>query len=121
MIHVAILDDYQSCAKAMADWTDIETRAKIVTFTRSFPDENALVEAIGDFEVLCLMRERTPFPRTVLERLPNLKRIVLTGRRSQTLDIQYLGERGVSIDFTGMGPTSHATPELAIGLMFSLA
>jgi phosphoglycerate dehydrogenase-like enzyme len=120
-MRVAILDDYQDYAKTAADWSETKRRAEIVTFTRPFADPTALVDALRDFDVICMMRERTPFPREVLEKLPNLKHVVLTGRRSQTLDIAYLKERRIGIDYTGAGPAAHATPELAIGLMFALA
>jgi phosphoglycerate dehydrogenase-like enzyme len=92
-----------------------------VTFTSAFADAKSVVSALRDFDVLCVMRERTPFPRAVLEQLGKLKHVVLTGRRSQTLDIAYLGERGIGIDYTGAGPAAHATPEITIGLMLALA
>jgi phosphoglycerate dehydrogenase-like enzyme len=120
-MRIAVLDDYQDYARAAADWSAVERRAELVIFTRPFASPTALIDALQNFEVICLMRERTPFPREVLERLPNLKHVVLTGRRSQMLDIAYLAERGIGIDYTGAGPAAHATPEIAIGLMFALA
>ena len=121
MIRVAVLDDYQNCAKSLADWSDIEARAEVAVFTRPFANESSLVDALHGFDVLCLMRERTPFPRRTLEQLSNLKHVVLTGRRSQTLDIAYLEQRGIGIGYTQAGPAAHATPEIAIGLMLALA
>jgi D-3-phosphoglycerate dehydrogenase len=120
-MRVAILDDYQDYAKTTAGWSEIKRGAEIVTFNKPFADPVALIDALRDFDVICLMRERTPFPREVLEKLPNLKHVVLTGRRSQTLDLAYLKERRIGIDYTGAGPAAHATPEIAIGLMFALA
>ena len=120
-MRIAVLDDYQDYAKIAADWSGIERRAELVIFTQPFASPAALIDALQDFEVICLMRERTPFPREVLERLPNLKQVVLTGRRSQTLDIAYLADRGIGIDYTSAGPAAHATPEIAIGLIFALA
>src|SRR6266545_254042 len=121
MIRIAILDDYQDCAKTLADWSDIEARAEVTTFTRPFADEATLVDALHRFDVLCLMRERTPFPRRVIAQLPNLKHVVLTGRRSQSLDFACLEERHIGVSFTQAGPAAHATPEIAIGLMLALA
>jgi len=120
-MRIAVLDDYQDYAKIAADWSGIERRAELVIFTQPFASPAALIDALQDFEVICLMRERTPFPREVLERLPNLKQVVLTGRRSLTLDIAYLADRGIGIDYTRAGPAAHATPEIAIGLIFALA
>jgi phosphoglycerate dehydrogenase-like enzyme len=120
-MRVAILDDYQAYARTAADWSGIERRAEIVTFNRPFAGPAALIDALRNFDVICLMRERTPFPREVLEQLPNLKHVVLTGRRSQTLDVAYLNEHRIGIDYTGAGPAAHATPEIAIGLILALA
>lgn len=120
-MRIAVLDDYQACAQALADWSTVRKHAEVHFIARPFDGEADVIATLVDFDVLCLMRERTPFPREVLSRLSNLKHVVLTGRRSQTLDIPYLLERGIGIDYTGAGPAQHATPEIAIGLMLALA
>ena len=120
-MRIAVLDDYQDYARHAADWSKVEARAQVVFFRRAFASADALVRALADFDVLCLMRERTAFPRAVLARLPKLKHIVLTGRRSQTLDIDALPDLGISIRTTGGGAAALATPELALGLMLALA
>ena len=120
-MRIAILDDYQNSALIFADWAKVRARASLHVFTEAFADENEIADSLKDFEVLCLMRERTPFPRSTLARLPNLRHVVLTGRRSQSLDLDFLSERGIGIDFTDTGPAIHATPELAIGLLFAVA
>lgn len=120
-MRIAILDDYQNCALKYGDWDEITNAADVTTFSEPFEGEDDIVAKLRDFDVLCLMRERTPFSRRTLERLPNLKHVVLTGRRSTTLDTDYLQEKGISLDTTDIGPAVHATPELAIALMFALA
>jgi D-3-phosphoglycerate dehydrogenase len=120
-MRIAVLDDNQSCARDLADWSTVRKHSEVHFIARPFDSETDVIASLSDFDVLCLMRERTAFPREVLSRLSNLKHVVLTGRRSQTLDIPYLLERGIGIDYTGAGPAQHATPEIAIGLMFALA
>lgn len=118
---IAILDDYQDCALSFGDWSDILRQAEITTFKEPFRGADDIVGRLQNFDVLCLMRERTPLGRDVLARLPKLKHVVLTGRRSASLDVAYLDERGISLNTTDAGPAHHATPELAIGLIFALA
>jgi len=118
---IAILDDYQNCALNYGEWDEIVRASEVTTFSEPFKDADDIVAKLQDFEVLCLMRERTALPRSTLERLPNLKHVVLTGRRSTTLDMDCLKERGISLSTTDIGPAVHATPELAIALMFALS
>ncbi len=121
MIKIAILDDYQSCAERLADWSRIKAKAELTVFTDSVLDPARLEARLSPFDVVCLMRERTPLPRQLLQKLSKLKLIVLTGRRSQTFDIAAAQEMGIKVAFTGAGPAAHATPELAIGLILALA
>ncbi|MET3205493.1 hypothetical protein ABIB17_001830 [Arthrobacter sp. UYEF6] len=77
---LAILDDYQDVAHAFADWASLEGSGVATSvFREPFQSEHALAAALADYQIVIAMRERTPFPRTVLERLPGLKLLVTTG------------------------------------------
>lgn len=116
---IAVLDDYQKIAREMADWSAIEATHDLTFFHEPIGDRAAVTAALKDFDVLCIMRERTLFDRATLEGLSNLKFLVTTGMRNAALDLDYLKERGIPVSGTG-GSTS-ATPELAWGLLLSLA
>ena len=77
-VNIAILDDYQNVALKMADWSRLAPRAAITVFSEHIADQAALIERLARFDVVCVMRERTPLPRAVIERLPNLKLIAST-------------------------------------------
>src|SRR5258708_15558561 len=76
---IAVLDDYQSVALECADWSVLRDRADIAVFEDHIADPDAVIERLLPFDVVCVMRERTPLPRTVIERLPNLKLIASSG------------------------------------------
>lgn len=97
MIRVAVLDDYAGVALELADWSPLEGRADVVVFREnlSLPDEAA--EALRDFDVLCCMRERMSVPAELLERLPRLKLIAITGPQLRTLDIDAATSRGIVV------------------------
>jgi phosphoglycerate dehydrogenase-like enzyme len=76
---VAILDDYQNVALTMADWSRIERKAEVTVFTDHVSEPDAVVARLQPFDVVCVMRERTPLSRDVLERLPRLKMIASNG------------------------------------------
>src|SRR3977135_1038551 len=76
---IAVLDDYQHVALESADWSVLRDRADIVVFQNHFADPDAVIERLLSFDVVCAMRERSPLPRNVIERLPNLKLIASTG------------------------------------------
>ncbi|MBW0017416.1 MAG: D-2-hydroxyacid dehydrogenase family protein [Mycobacterium sp.] len=123
MPRVAILDDYPGVALDLADWSPVETRSEITVFDRHLSEEEA-VEALRPFDVLCTMRERMALPRTLIERLPNLKLITIVGRTLPNLDIAAASERGVLVvhsDFTNprFRSVRDATPELAWGLLIA--
>ena len=115
---VAVLDDYQSVAESMTDWSQLPPGAEVVFFSDHLTDETALAERLGGFDVVVGMRERTPFPRSLLERLPKLRLLVTTGRRNASFDIAAATELGVAVcgtDGAGEGPT-----ELTWGLIIGL-
>jgi len=121
MTRIAILDDYQRCAERFADWSRVKAQASVTFITEPFASIDAAAGQLAEFDVICLMRERTPMPRALLERLKRLKLIVLTGARSQTFDIPAAREFGIEVEFTESGPASHAAPELTMALILALA
>jgi phosphoglycerate dehydrogenase-like enzyme len=102
---IAILDDYQNVALRMADWSPVARRAEIAVFNDHVADPNALVERLLPFDVICVMRERTPLSRDVIERLPRLKLIASTGSRNASIDVAAAEERGIRITATGYRST----------------
>jgi D-3-phosphoglycerate dehydrogenase len=121
-MRLAILDDYQNVALGLADWSRLEGRCSVTVFRRPFRDIDDAAEALQPFDILCSMRERTAFPRELLERLPNLKLITITGGQHRTLDIEAATQLGIAVSgTTRRGTGHHATPELAWGLILSLA
>jgi D-3-phosphoglycerate dehydrogenase len=119
MAAIAILDDYQNVALKMADWSRLQQGHRVVVLNQHLPDVEACARALADFEVIGVMRERTPFPRALIERLPKLKLLVTTGKRNASIDVAAANERGVTVCGTSGG--AHPTAELAIGLMLGLA
>jgi phosphoglycerate dehydrogenase-like enzyme len=102
---VAILDDYQDVALAMADWSPVAGRAEITVFNDHVADPDAVVERLLPFDVICVMRERTPLSRQVIERLPQLKLIASTGSRNASIDMAAAAERGIRVTATGYRST----------------
>ena len=111
---VAVLDDYQGRAREYADWASLEPGVE-VEFFREPVSPDALAVTLAEFDVLVLMRERTAFPRSVLEALPNLRLLVTTGMRNASVDVGYLRERGVTVCGTGgtAGPGAPGVPSTA--------
>jgi phosphoglycerate dehydrogenase-like enzyme len=116
-IKVAILDDYQGVALRMADWSPLEGRADLVIFRDHLSDADALVERLEPFDVVCVMRERTPLTRTILERLPRLRLIASTGAMNASIDLDAARERGITVAHTGY--TSHGAIELTWALILA--
>ena len=116
-VTVAVLDDYQNAALRLADWSPLDGRAAITVFNDHLADTDAVVERLKGFDVLCVMRERTPLPRSTLERLPRLKLVVSTGARNAAIDVAAASERGVAVAFTGY--TSAPTIEMTWALILA--
>lgn len=114
---VAILDDYQNFALEMADWSSIAGRAEITVFNDHLADPDAVVERLLPFDVICVMRERTPLLRGVIERLPQLKLIASTGSRNASIDRVAAEERGIRVTATGY----RSTPTIEITWALILA
>lgn len=119
-MRVAVLDDWQRVARKSADWS-ILTRRKIEIsfFSGPLAPEEKAATALADYEILVAMRERMAFPKSLIARLPNLKMISLTGRRSPTLDLDACSRRGILVCSTGGEVSGAATAELALGLMIA--
>jgi len=97
MKRLAILDDYQGAALEMADWQPLEGDVDIRVLREHIADEDALVSEIGDCEILVIMRERTPFTRSLFEKLPNLEHLYTTGMRNNSIDLAAAGDNGVLV------------------------
>lgn len=118
-IGVAILDDYQDVALGMADWSAVEAQAAVTVFSDHLDDEDAIVARLERFAVVVAMRERTPFPRSLLERLPRLKLLITTGMRNKAIDLDAATELGVQVCGTELLATS--TVELTWALILAVA
>lgn len=116
---IAVLDDYQGVALAMADWTTVQARADVEVFRDTIADPDRLVAQLLPFDALCVMRERTPLPRAIIERLPNLRLIVSTGNRNASIDAVAAEERRIPI--LHVPNTSAAAIELTWALILAAA
>ena len=116
---VAILDDYQKVALQLADWSGVSRQAEIIVFNDHLADPSAVVERLRPFEVVCVMRERTPFPREILQQLPNLKLIASTGPRNASIDTRAAADLGIAVTATGYdsAPTIEFAWSLILGSM----
>jgi phosphoglycerate dehydrogenase-like enzyme len=119
---LALLDDYQKVAMRLADWDRLKKRGiEITAFHEPFSSVDDAAAKLAPFHILQLLRERTPFPRALIERLPNLKFMVLTGARASSLDDKAATERGIPISNTPSGGSNASTAELAWALLMSCA
>ncbi len=114
---IAILDDYQNVALRMADWSALARRAQITVFNDHVSAIDDVVARLLPFDVVCVMRERTPLSRQVIERLPQLKLIASTGHRNASIDVAAAQERGITITATGY--RASPTVELTWGLILA--
>ena len=119
MKKLAILDDYQSVALEMADWSPILGDVEITVFNDHLSDEDDVADRLKNFEIVMLMRERTPFRRSLIEKLPKLEHIVSSGMRNLGIDVAAASECGVVC--TGTPSLGYPTSELTWGLIHSLA
>jgi D-3-phosphoglycerate dehydrogenase len=118
MIRAAILDDYQGVALKYADWSALATDVEIKVFDKPFAGEAEAIKALQGFAVVAGMRERTPFPRRVIEALPDLKLLITTGAKNNAFDIKAATERGVTV--CGTGSVGNPTTGIVFGLMLEL-
>jgi D-3-phosphoglycerate dehydrogenase len=118
MLRAAILDDYQNCALTLADWSSITKDVEVKVFTKPIGDDDAVIKALQGFAIVNMMRERTPFNRKVIEGLPELKLLITTGARNNSIDLKACAERGVTV--CGTGGFGNPTTGIAIGLLLEL-
>lgn len=118
-MRLSILDDYQGVALDMADWAPLQGRVEIVVERKPFADEDEAARSLANSEIVAAMRERTPFPRSLVERLPNLKLLNTTGMRNAAFDLAALRDRGVVVCGTQGGGLD--TAELTWGLILGAA
>lgn len=116
---LAILDDYQRVALKSADWKKLPLEVQV--FHAAFFSQDEAAQKLRPFDILCLMRERTAFPKALVERLPNLRFVSLTGLRAASLDAKALGERGIPVSNTRPGDSTSSTAELTWGLIIAAA
>jgi phosphoglycerate dehydrogenase-like enzyme len=118
-MNVAVLDDYQGVALSVVDWSKVSERANITVFRDHLTDQDAVAKRLAPFDVVCVMRERTPMPASLLKRLPRLKLIASTGSRNASIDLATAAERGITVTHTGY--TSTPTIELTWALILASA
>ena len=116
---IAVLDDYQSVARDMADWSGLEKDHEITFFNQVYEGLDGFAKRLEPFDIVCLVRERSPFKRDVIERLPNLKLVVTAGMRNAAIDMEALKDHGIPL--VGTSGSAQATAELAWGMIISLA
>ncbi len=121
MTRVAVLDDWQGIAETAADWSALRARAEVVVFTEAFADEDTAAAALADFDIVLAMRERTPFPPSLVTRLPRLRMFGLTGHRGGSIAMDAMKAQGVVVCGTGGGESGAGTAELALALMLAAA
>ena len=119
MPRIAVLDDYHGVALQMADWSVLPPECRVEVFRDHLADLDAVANRLRDFEIVTCMRERTPFPRDLLNRLPNLRLLVTTGMRNAAIDLEAATERGILVCGTAGGPESPPA-ELTWGLILAL-
>ena len=118
MVRAAILDDYQNVALKVADWSTVNKDIEVKVFNAQLGDDNAVIKALQGFAIVNMMRERTPFTRKVIEGLPDMKLLITTGVRNNSIDLKAAAERGVTV--CGTGGFGNPTASIAVGLMLEL-
>ena len=114
---IAVLDDYQDVALKLADWSAVTARADVDVFRDHLADADAVAARLLPYDIVCVMRERTPLGAALIERLPNLKLIASTGPRNASIDLKAAAARGVSVVHTGY--FSSPTVELTWALILA--
>jgi D-3-phosphoglycerate dehydrogenase len=118
MLKAAILDDYQNVAVSYADWESVSKDVEVKVFDQPFKSQDEAIKALQGFAIVVGMRERTPFPRQVIEALPDLKLLITTGGKNNSFDLKAAAERGVTV--CGTGSVGNPTTGIVFGLMLEL-
>jgi phosphoglycerate dehydrogenase-like enzyme len=119
MKKIAVLDDYQTVALESADWTPLNGRAELTVYNDDVDDDECLIDRLVPFDAICVMRERSPLPRKILERLPNLRFISSTGARNASIDLPAARDLGIVVSATGANGSG--PPELTWALILAAA
>ena len=118
-LRCAILDDYQNVALSFADWSKVSGDIDIKVFNEHLGNADQVIAALKDFAIVCAMRERTAFPRAVIDALPELKLLITTGMRNASIDLEAAKDKGIVV--CGTLAVGNATAAIATGLMLELA
>ena len=118
-LRCAILDDYQNVALSMADWSQVGPSVEIKVFNEHLGSPDKVIAALQGFAIVCAMRERTAFPRAVIEALPDLKLVITTGMRNASIDLEAAKAKNVVV--CGTPAFGNATAAIATGLILELA
>jgi len=118
---IAVLDDYLGLSQQVADWRPLAGRAEIRVIDRPLPTVAEAAKTLAEFEIICTLRERTPFPAELIRALPNLRYLCVTGKRFDTVDVAAAASRGIVVSNTPVtGAGSGAVVELTSGLILAL-
>src|SRR3569833_69461 len=117
-LRCAILVDYYDTALSLADWPDLADRVDVTTFTHPFASEQAAASALADFDIICAMRERTAFPKSLFDKLPKLKLLLTSGMRNAAIDMEAAKAKGVAL--AGTQYSRDPTAPLTMGLILEL-
>jgi phosphoglycerate dehydrogenase-like enzyme len=117
-LRCAVLDDYQGVVLSMADWDRLADRVEVTVFREHFDGEDAVAAALAGFDLVVIMRERTPFPASLLARLPRLRLLVTSGMRNASIDLAAAGRAGVVV--CGTSSSADSTVELTWALILGL-
>jgi len=118
-MRIAVIDDYQNVARGMADWSRLEAAHEVTFFRQAYEGLDGFAERLRPFDVVGVTRERSPLGRDLISRLPNLKLLATAGMRNSAIDLECCAERGIAV--VGTEGSAQATPELAWGMIISLA
>jgi phosphoglycerate dehydrogenase-like enzyme len=118
--NIVVLDDYENALRRLADWSVIEARANVTVHTERLRGD-ALLDAIKDADAIALVRDRTPFPKGLIDQLPRLKLFCFTGARNTTLDAAAMAARGIPVAYTATGSSKESTSEMAWTLILGAA
>ena len=117
-LRCAILDDYFNLALEVADWPKLSDRVDVTVFSHPFASEQAAAGALADFDIICAMRERTAFPKSLIEGLPKLKLLLTSGMRNAAIDMEAAKARGIAVG--GTQYSRDPTAPLTMGLILEL-
>jgi len=117
-MRLAILDDYEKVALDIVPWADLGSNIRIDAFNDRLTKEDALVDRLLPYDILVIMRERTPFPKSLIDRLSNLKLLVTSGSVNRAIDLFACKKNGIVV--CGTESSKNAPAELAWGLILSL-